>query len=130
MHTKEIKRQLPCHFTADQLQSKSEELANQLEELGQLEDQKKQVMTDFKGRIELVEASIRVLALHIRQKFEYGEVLCEVMMDTPVFGKKTIVRTDTGAVVGEEFMTPEDRQLQLNLADEDETSDRKRSRYQ
>lgn len=115
MHTKEIKRQLPCHFTADQLRDKSEMLAQKIDEKGKIEDEKKQVMTGYKQRLELVDAEVAVLAHHIRQKFEFGEVKCLSIMDSPVFGRKTIQRLDTGEYVGEEFMTPEDRQIVMQF---------------
>lgn len=115
MHTKEMKRQLACHFTADQLRDKSDTLAQKIAEMMTIEDEKKQIATDFKNRLEVVQAEVKQLAHHIRQKFEFNTVVCIAMMDTPAFGKKTIQRTDTGEFVGEEFMTPEDRQIVMQF---------------
>ena len=115
MHTKETKRQLACHFTPDQLRDKSDLLAQKIADMMAIEEEKKQIATDFKNRLEVVQAEVKQLAHHIRQKFEFNTVVCIAMMDTPVFGKKTIQRTDTGEFVGEEFMTPEDRQIVMQF---------------
>jgi hypothetical protein len=115
MHTREFERQLPCHFTPDQIRDKSDLLAEKIDEKGKIEEEKKSVMTGYKQRLELADAEIGLLAHHIRQKFEYQMVRCVAIMDEPTFGKKTIRRLDTGETVGVETMTNDDRQLVMSF---------------
>ena len=113
-----FQRSLPVRFTEDQVHQFSEDLAEKVSKLTQLEDEKKQVASDYKSRIEDVTAEVKKLARYVTQKQEFQMVECYAELDSPRHGVKTVVRTDTGEVVGEETMTPADRQMVMKFARE------------
>lgn len=100
-------------FTEDQLKQKASELASKINRRNQLENEKKAAVTGYKGRIDVLEAEIDLLANHVGEGREFMNVECVAKLDYPWFGKKSIYRTDTGAYVGEEDMTTEDRQMKI-----------------
>lgn len=108
-------RSLPVRFTEDQVRQFSEDLAEKVAKLQSLEDEKKQVTSDYKSRIDEVAAAVKTLARHVTQKQEYQMVECFAQMDWPKHGVKTVIRTDNSEVVAEETMTPADRQLVMKF---------------
>ena len=75
-------RSLPCKFSPDELRAKADELAESVANLNALEKEKKQVASDYKGRIDNVSAKVSILARHISQKQEYQHVECTATLAT------------------------------------------------
>jgi len=115
MEQEKIYRSLPVKFTADQVSQFSDDLAEGVAKLVAIEDEKKQVASDYKSRIEALQAEVKRLARYVTQKQEFQQVECRMMLDHPKHGVKTLIRTDTGEIAAEETMTPADRQMVINL---------------
>lgn len=115
MEQEKIYRSLPVKFTEDQVRQFSDDLAEQYAKRNALESEKKQVASDYKARIESADAILSQLARYVTQKQEFQQVECRIILDTPDFGKKTVVRCDTGDVAAVEVMTPQDRQYVINF---------------
>jgi hypothetical protein len=110
-----IKRELKCTFTEKEIQEKAKALAYNCNLRDQAEEEKKSVTSDFKAKIDSYTATISSLSNNINNGWEYRSIDCEVQMDTPKEGVKRIVRKDTGEVVEELAMTPEEMQFELDL---------------
>ncbi len=138
MHTNQLKRDLPCPFTESELAGKSQQLAAGVSNLLALEDAKKESASNFKMQMEGVQAEVKKLSRQISSKHDMRIVDCIAHLDTGhdgtgQFGVKQIYRTDTGEWVGEENMSPEDRQLVMDLQprmvrDEDEAKAARKKR--
>lgn len=105
-----IKRQLKCIFTEKELQEKAKALAYNCNQRDEAEEEKKSVTSDFKAKIDGFNATISQLSNHINNGWEYRAVECEVKMNTPKDGRKQTIRRDTGEILEEEPMTPEEMQ--------------------
>lgn len=105
-------------FTETELKDKSTSLAQECRNLEEVENDKKQVMSDFKSKIDGHQASISKLSNHINNGYEYRQISCEVKMDTPIQGQKTIIRKDTGEIVKIEEMTQQEMQMELELTEQ------------
>lgn len=106
---------LKYQFTEPELKDKSTTLALECRNLEEVENEKKQVMSDFKSKVDGHQATISKLSNHINNGYEYRYIDCEIRMDTPLRGEKSIVRKDTGDVVKVEPMSPEEMQQELPL---------------
>lgn len=109
---------LKCEFTADEITTRARELAASNRKRADLEQEKKEIDSDLKGKIEAENTKIKRLSDEIAQGFEFRHTECRVELDTPAQGQKTVVRLDTGEVVSIERMTDEDRQMALALEEE------------
>ena len=112
---RKTKRQLEYKFTEAEIKEMSRQLAYECRQVVQLQEQKKEVMSDFKAKIDQKDSLIAALSNNVNNGWEYRSVDCEVEMDTPKKGMKTITRTDTGEEVAKEKMTDDDRQTDLEL---------------
>ena len=109
------KRQLEYKFTEEEIKERSKQLAYECRQVVQLQEQKKEVMSDFKAKIDAKDSLIAALSNNVNNGWEYRTIDCEIEMDTPKKGMKTITRTDTGEEVAKEKMTDDDRQEELPL---------------
>lgn len=100
-------------FTEAELKEKSTQLALECRNLEEVENEKKQVVADFKSKIEGHNATISRLSNHINSGYEYKNVECEVKMNTPKNGKKTTIRLDTNEKLRVEDMTQEEKQEKI-----------------
>lgn len=110
-----IKRLVKCILTKAELEEKARQLAHECQRRGDTEDQKKQVVSEFKAKLDAITATINQLSGHINNGFEYRDVDCEVRMHTPQVNTKTIVRMDTGECVEAQDMTPEEMQEKIDF---------------
>ena len=115
IQSERFSRSLPVRFTPDELRTKADEMAEKYARVQALEDEKKQVASDYKGRIDVLSSEVATLSRHISQKQEYQQVPCFAYLDWPKYGEKTIVRTDTNETVSVETMGPADRQLAIQF---------------
>lgn len=115
IQSERFSRSLPVRFTPDELRTKADEMAEKYARVQALEDEKKQVASDYKGRIDVLSSEVATLSRHISQKQEYQQVPCFAYLDWPKYGEKTIVRTDTNETVSIETMGPADRQLAIQF---------------
>lgn len=105
-------KHLKYTFTQDEIRRMSYDLARGNRDLRSINEQKKEVVADFASRIKAQEGAVDRLSEQIANGYEYRLVTCEVFMDSPTPGLKTIARTDTGESWTEP-MEPHERQGDL-----------------
>ena len=100
------------NLQSDELQEFASQLAANITERNQLENDKKEVMSDFTARIDEKTSHIQRLAENIQSGYEYREVSCSIQYD---FDRrvKTIARMDTGELIIEEVLTPDEYQQEI-----------------
>lgn len=116
------KRYLKYTFTPEEITEKSKLLAHECRLLAEAEDEKKEVASQIKARIDTHSATISRLASDVNNGYEYRNVDVRLVQNTPVQGKKTIVRADSGEAIAVEAMTAEELQLTLQLNMDEEAA--------
>ena len=112
---KVTKEYLKYKFTEPELKERSTQLALECRSLEEIENDKKQVMSDFKSKIDGHQATISRLSNNINNGYEHRYIDCEVKMNTPIVGEKSIIRKDTGELVKQEQMNESEMQEELDL---------------
>lgn len=110
-------RQLRVQFTDQELLEKGRKLAEKHGECGRIDAEFDSVKSQFKGKIDRVEAEIGEIAGHLQSGWEYRKVSCETTYDTPRHGLKTTLRLDTYEIVETEQMSVNELQDELPLED-------------
>lgn len=110
-------RNLRVDLTSEELLESGKQQADKSIQLRQVEERKKRVNDDIKSEMTALESELSQLASLISSGYKYEDVNCLEFFDDPKPGKKTIIRTDTMAVVSVENMTPMDLQRDLDLED-------------
>lgn len=120
---KTIKRYLRHDFTdADRL-GISKDLAEANLQKSRIEDEKKSVNSDFKSRIDRIDADINKLAQALASDFEMRNVECHVYYNKPNKGLKTIINAETSEVVSVEKMSPEEAQMTFDETEKAQSPD-------
>jgi hypothetical protein len=110
----ETHRTLQCVLTNDELLKYSRELAQANQDLSALEDKKKDVVAGFTAQAKRIEADINMNALKVSTGKEMRDVKC--VWDYDYERKiKILTRLDTGEVLQEDELTPEELQEVLPL---------------
>lgn len=117
MDTELIQRQLKYNFTDNELLEKSEQLAGACTRLKEIEDEKKEVMSEYKHKVDEQSARISVLSCAIERKGETRMIDCEVEYNYPNKGVKTLTRMDNLEKIQEQ-MNHEDMQREMKLDEE------------
>ena len=99
------KRTLRYDFTAVEVHDLSVQLANETKKVGALTEEKKSVVSQWTAKINEAKAACNSLSFKVADGYEHREVECEVLLNTPKNGKKTIIRKDSNKRVGVEDMT-------------------------
>ena len=118
MAEKVLRQYLKCEFTDAEVSDFGKELAAASTRRAQIEQQKKEIDSDLKAKIEAENTKIQRLSERITQGFEYRDVEVTIVLDSPRDGWKTTIRKDTGEEVKVEPMTDDDRQMALKLEEE------------
>jgi len=116
-HTPET-HSLPCKLNTEQIAEAAENLASALQEVETIEIEKKAVMKDYNSQIDNCKKRIHRLMTHVKNGVEYRPVECDLQFHI----KKVLailVRKDTGDVVEERPMSDEEKQMQIEFAEED-----------
>lgn len=113
--TIKVKEFLEYKFTDGEIKEFSQELARCTSEKINIENEKAAVMSQYKAKIDTKAADAERLAGQINTGREYRYIDCEIQMNTPKNGRKTLTRLDTAEIVWEKQMTPEEMQLKLNI---------------
>lgn len=112
-----VTKEVEHNFTADELRNLGISLANAVGDLETLAQEKAEFMADLKGRLKDAQAKVKLLAEKIRTGSEVRVVECR--MEKDLLGNVVrFYRLDTGGLVEERPMTPEERQLLLVPVDE------------
>jgi hypothetical protein len=118
------KESLQCKLTEVEVLVYSKTIAKQCAEKGRVEDQKKEVVSEFTTKINRITAEINELSRKINNGYEYRDVECwkEYLWDD---GVKNIFRKDTGELVRSEPIETWERQEHSRLFP-DETQEEKK----
>lgn len=123
-------RELETELNDDQIIERGRLLVDHLRKADSLANQKKASADHFKALIEAEEETIEALSIIVKAGKDRCQVPCHWVFqangpDKELIGfayhseLKTLVRDDTGAVVEIKPITPEDRQINLPLGDEE-----------
>ena len=110
-----IKKMLPCELTDAEVLDIATEMSQKLEELDNVEAEKKAAAANFKLLTDALESEISIMAKSVRTKTEEREVDCEWVFNLPVPGMKQLIRLDTEEVVDEKDMTDMDKQMAADM---------------
>lgn len=105
------KRTLRYDFTAVEIHDLSMQLAGKTKEVAALVKKKKSVTSQCTAEINAAESACNVLSNQVADGYEHREIECEVILNQPTNGKKTIIRKDNNMLVGVEAMTTKDWDL-------------------
>lgn len=106
------KRWCKYEFTAEELSDIAEKLAIKTQELEEVEDEKKAVMSSYKERLERIAGDVKTAARFYKDRYEMRDIECVVERDFET-GEVRFVRTDTGQIAHREKMTMADRQRRI-----------------
>ncbi|MCE5309663.1 MAG: hypothetical protein LLG20_18670 [Acidobacteriales bacterium] len=112
----ECNRHVQCYFSAEEKAEFARQLARNTQDLEALNDRKAQVTSEFTAKIKAATAEIFKVARLMNNGYEYRDVKCDVLYDTPKRGYKRIIRMDTGEVVEDCPMSPDELQQSLDFA--------------
>ena len=90
-------RNLKYYFTDDERSEIGIALANKNQELRELEDQKKSVMSDYSSRMNVTKEEINQASNKVASGYEMRGINCIIQYHLPEQGMKTITRTDIDA---------------------------------
>lgn len=108
---------LRCELTEAELAAMAHKMARETEAITAAQETLKEVKANISAQIAGYDKHVQELSRMINQGYEQRSVICEVLMDTPEPGQKTIVRTDNGKEVRVDPMTDFDLQRELPLED-------------
>ena len=91
-----VKLDLECLLTPDETTERAVTLAHTIKEKGEILLEKKEVLSGIKERLDGCEKVINNCSNSINTGTESRDVECEVKLNTPADGTKTITRKDTG----------------------------------
>ena len=99
-------------FTEEEKKDIASEMARKVSELQALEDQKKAIMSEIKGQIDIAQANINQSATKLNNGYEIRSVRCEVKRD---YDDKVVnyYRINTDELVKTRAMTNEEKQQKL-----------------
>jgi len=106
---------LKYQFTEQELKEISKKLAYENKNFDELEDAKKSVVSEFSSKLNSSRAAITKLSNNINNGYEYRDIECHILLNNPIDGQKTIVRTDSGEIVRIEEMSPAEMQEELEF---------------
>ena len=81
----------------------------------ELDNRKAEVMKDLAGQIAAQDSLLQKYAELLNQGYENRPIECGIFYDRPRVGECEVVRLDTGEVVSERRMEPEERQHALDF---------------
>ena len=97
----------------DELLEISKETAKKIRELKELEDEKKAINSQFKAKIDMVQADINLHSQWTNNGYKYKMVTCNVVKDTTL-RVLSFYSIETGELVQQRRMTEEQYQLTIN----------------
>lgn len=100
-------------FSNNEKSEIASEMAQKVTELQQAEDDKKAIMSDYKSKIDGIQANVNNAATKLNSGYEMRSIKCEIV---PNWAKKVweYLREDTGMVAREKPMTADDLQMQFD----------------
>ena len=112
-----ITRTLKYMFKEDELSAMNKELAFEVKNLGEIQEEKKSVMSGFTARIKTAESRTQLLANNLSSGFTYKAIDCTVTYNSPTSAMKQIKRNDNDEIIGTVKMSYAELQEGLELKD-------------
>lgn len=109
-------RELECKITEKERKEITQRLCEKINEQSQVLEEKKQVNSEFKMRLQEIENVIHNSSTAVLTGYERRPVECKVLLNEPEDGKKTIIRKDTGEEYTVEDMTQEELQEEIDFS--------------
>lgn len=106
-----VRRSLKYDFTATEIHTLSMQLATSTKSRQAMEEEKKAVVSQFKAKLDEVNATCNKLSNLVADGFEYQDINCRIEFHKPSQGRKTYVRLDTDKIALIEPMTSDDFNL-------------------
>lgn len=103
-----IERDLPCELTEDEKAQTAEQLALNVKEYNEVEEEKKAVMQNYNERLKLLRTLQTKMAKEVETGLEDRPVVCEWDYHSPERGQMRLIRQDTFEVVEVRRMTEYD----------------------
>lgn len=111
----EQREQLRYNYTPDERREKGQQLADTHIRLGAVNEELDRIKSDYKAKIQALEADISSLSTQVSTGYEMREYVCFYEYDQPEKGKKTLRRKEPPCdVVRVEEMTEADRQTVMD----------------
>lgn len=123
-------RDLRHDFSKDEMIALAQEQAQKNNELQETLDRKKEVVSDYKAKTDMLEGSLNLLARKVSNGYEFRSIPCEVRMHDPEEGKKSTYRMDSipPELVKVEDMSLIEKQEELELLEaEDKAAETEKS---
>lgn len=95
----------------DRLQKK---IAKDVQALRELEAEKTEAMADFNAQVKEKKGEVNVGAHLVNQGYEYRSMECKAIFSWGT-GIKTVIHPETGEVILEEKITPQERQTLIDI---------------
>lgn len=106
---------LACKLTQDEHIESAVLLSEKLQELAELEDERKAENARLKLKMDALETEIAILAGNVKAGEEDRQVECELVYHSPVRGMKQVIRLDTMEPIEESEMTDADKRQAADL---------------
>jgi hypothetical protein len=113
--TNKISEYLKYQFSEEETRENGKKLARKNQELAELDLKKKQLSADIKAETDAANADSARLARWVNDEYDFRMIECEVTLDSPTAGQKTLVRLDTGEIVNTENMSADELQMALEF---------------
>jgi hypothetical protein len=110
--TVKVNMEIEHHLTPAELAENKETLTELMDDVDALIIEKKKTAKAFKSQINLKETEIIILRDAIRTKKVKKNMDVDVVMNFKT-GKKSAIHPETGELLWEKDLTPEDRQLKM-----------------
>lgn len=107
-------------FSQDEINDKSKRLALACQDIASIEDEKRQMTTSFKFKIDGKQSEINILSNEIANGYEMKTVTCDVHRNFTT-GKREYWHE--GKMYHTESLTAQDHQIELDLAEENNSDD-------
>ncbi len=114
--TKEVTLECKHIFSQDELSALMMEMVEANYEAERAEDEKKEVVAQYKARIETHESRRKSAGGKIRAGYELRPTACRQVVDYDK-GTMTVYRLDTAEIVSERRLTPEESQITMSFED-------------
>lgn len=115
---KRVEEQVEYHFSEEELMLSSKELAQAHAELEDVQDRKKQAMSQFKNEIDEITAKIKKLAHRLRSGTELRTLPCPARYHWGI-GQMDIIHPQTGEIVKNKLIPLAERQEHLEFINKD-----------
>lgn len=106
-----VRRSLKYDFTATEVHALSMQLATSTKNRQAMEEEKKSVVSQYKAKLDEINATCNKLSNLVADGFEYRDIDCRIEFHKPSQGRKTYIRLDNNKIAMIEPMTSDDMNL-------------------